>query len=160
MLCGGFWSSFKCINWESLYTNIVFFWLVLLDTDGFVIPSLGIEYPDRNKTDSPKVEDSKLSEVQVIKKAFLFSVIRTESMDLETIRTSSLCAWNESQILVSCFGRLEKKRTYTLDPTELLHLKQNSRNRTLLAASRSLSRNLRKLIDYSAELGERIRWII
>ncbi|KAI3456819.1 hypothetical protein Pfo_013482 [Paulownia fortunei] len=30
------------------------------DTEGFVIPSLGIEDPDRNKTDFSKGEDSKL----------------------------------------------------------------------------------------------------
>ncbi|KAL2476008.1 hypothetical protein Adt_36744 [Abeliophyllum distichum] len=37
------------------------------DTDGFVIPSLGIGDSDQNQTDSPKVEDSKPSTVQAIK---------------------------------------------------------------------------------------------
>ncbi|KAL0320879.1 UNVERIFIED_CONTAM: hypothetical protein Sradi_5349400 [Sesamum radiatum] len=34
------------------------------DTDGFVIPSLGIEDQEQNSTDSPRAEDSKLSEVK------------------------------------------------------------------------------------------------
>ncbi|KAL8509796.1 hypothetical protein ACS0TY_016860 [Phlomoides rotata] len=36
------------------------------DTDGFVIPSLGIEDPDQNKIEYQKVEDPKVSKVQNI----------------------------------------------------------------------------------------------
>lgn len=46
-------------------------WLFWLDNDGFVIPSLGIEDPDQNKIEYPKVEDSKVSKVQVNSEAFL-----------------------------------------------------------------------------------------
>ncbi|CAA3013149.1 uncharacterized protein LOC111367052 [Olea europaea var. sylvestris] len=42
------------------------------DTDGFVIPSLGIGYPDQNQTDSPKVEDSKPSTVQANKEEKIY----------------------------------------------------------------------------------------
>ncbi|PIN08396.1 hypothetical protein CDL12_19029 [Handroanthus impetiginosus] len=42
------------------------------DTDGFVIPSLEIEDPDQNKTDSPKVEDSKPSEAQARKEENIY----------------------------------------------------------------------------------------
>ncbi|KAK6133023.1 hypothetical protein DH2020_033233 [Rehmannia glutinosa] len=42
------------------------------DTDGFVIPSLGIEDADHNKIDSPKVEDSKLSKVQAEKEENIY----------------------------------------------------------------------------------------
>ncbi|XP_042037308.1 uncharacterized protein LOC121783330 isoform X2 [Salvia splendens] len=37
------------------------------DTDGFVIPSLEIEDTDQNKTDIPKVEDTKLIKVEAAK---------------------------------------------------------------------------------------------
>ncbi|KAJ9568050.1 hypothetical protein OSB04_004016 [Centaurea solstitialis] len=36
-------------------------WLFVLDTDGFVIPSLGIEDPTQTITDAPQVDDSKNS---------------------------------------------------------------------------------------------------
>ncbi|XP_022877781.1 uncharacterized protein LOC111395832 [Olea europaea var. sylvestris] len=42
------------------------------DTDGFVIPSLGIGDQDLNQTDSPKVEDSKLSTVQASKEEKIY----------------------------------------------------------------------------------------
>lgn len=46
--------------------------MFLIDTDGFVIPSLGIEDPDQNKTDIPKVDDSNLIEVQVVENPSYF----------------------------------------------------------------------------------------
>ncbi|CAA3019145.1 Hypothetical predicted protein [Olea europaea subsp. europaea] len=42
------------------------------DTDGFVIPSLGIGDQDLFQADSPKVEDSKLSTVQVNKEEKIY----------------------------------------------------------------------------------------
>ncbi|KAG8365150.1 hypothetical protein BUALT_Bualt18G0074400 [Buddleja alternifolia] len=42
------------------------------DTDGFVIPSLGIEDPDQNKTEAPKVANSKPSEVQAGKEENIY----------------------------------------------------------------------------------------
>ncbi|CAI9756818.1 unnamed protein product [Fraxinus pennsylvanica] len=42
------------------------------DTDGYVIPSLGIGDQDLNQTDSPKVEDSKPSTVQVSKEEKIY----------------------------------------------------------------------------------------
>ncbi|KAL3851135.1 hypothetical protein ACJIZ3_013017 [Penstemon smallii] len=42
------------------------------DTDGFEIPSLGIEDPYYNKIDPPKVEDTKLSTVQDIKEEKIY----------------------------------------------------------------------------------------
>ena len=55
-------------NCNSKYIKNVLFLLVFLDTDGFVIPSLEIEDTDQNKTDIPKVEDTKLIEVEVVEK--------------------------------------------------------------------------------------------
>lgn len=57
-------------NWNSKYTKKLFLFLFFfIDTDGFVIPSLEIEDTDQNKTDTPKVEDTKLIEVEVVEKA-------------------------------------------------------------------------------------------
>ncbi|KAK4420841.1 hypothetical protein Salat_2034600 [Sesamum alatum] len=42
------------------------------DTDGFVIPSLGIEDPEQNRTISPRAEDSKLSEVKARKEENIY----------------------------------------------------------------------------------------
>lgn len=43
---------------------------MLQDTDGFVIPSLGIEDPDRNKIDSPNVEEDIKLSVQVMRNLY------------------------------------------------------------------------------------------
>ncbi|KAH6764431.1 Na-translocating NADH-quinone reductase subunit A [Perilla frutescens var. hirtella] len=42
------------------------------DTEGFVIPSLGIEDSDQNKTDIPKLEDSKPTEVEAAKEEHIY----------------------------------------------------------------------------------------
>ncbi|GFP96450.1 hypothetical protein PHJA_001789100 [Phtheirospermum japonicum] len=42
------------------------------NTDGFVIPSLGIEDSDHNETDSPKLKDSKMSTVQAGKEENIY----------------------------------------------------------------------------------------
>ncbi|KAL3614698.1 hypothetical protein CASFOL_040463 [Castilleja foliolosa] len=42
------------------------------DTDGFVIPSLGTEDSDHNKTDSPELEDYKISTVQAGKEENIY----------------------------------------------------------------------------------------
>lgn len=62
----------------------------LLDTDGFVIPSLGIEDPDKGEVDSPELESSKPPPSKVgCKQYFCFSK-QNRSIFLEALIASIL----------------------------------------------------------------------
>lgn len=99
------------------------FLLILIDTDGFVIPSLEIEDPsleiedpDRNKTDIPKVEDTKLIEVQVVEnpcsiKPFSFLYYGSRDNHKHPVCVLEMNLVYLSLALAGCKGRAHIPRT-------------------------------------------------
>ena len=132
----------------------------VVDTDGFVIPSLGIEVSNQTKP-HPTDEESSNPPAKVSWGCSIF---------LHSIRLHNMYRWwnwlNRKCVSLlhinnfSFIHRLRRKRRSTSDHTERLLHNQNNKSKTHQAASNDSSKNWKKRTRGLVGRAGRIKWII